>query len=106
MTETLGGGFHIEYATGGGLFLSYRDKTSASSCVQDELYADDLTLIAETRKELQHMMTTLDQACERWGMHINGRRQRSSQWCDRQSTTTETQRLAARRSGILPLPWQ
>ena len=71
MTETLVGVFHIEYATGGGLFLSYCDKT-ASSCVQDALYADDLTLIAETRKELQHMITALDQACERWGMHING----------------------------------
>ena len=72
MTKTLGGGFHIEYATGGGLFLSYRDKASASSCVQDALYADDVTLIAETRNELQHMITTLDKACERWGMHING----------------------------------
>ena len=74
MTETLGEGFHIEYATGGGSFLSYQDKTSASRCVQDALHADDLTLIAETRKELQHMITTLDQACERWGMHMNGER--------------------------------
>ena len=41
MTETLGGGFHIEHATGGGLILSYRDKTSTSSCVQDALYADE-----------------------------------------------------------------
>ena len=67
VTETPGGGFHIEYATDGGSFLSYWDKTSASNCVQDALYADDLTLIAETRKELQHMITTLDKACERWG---------------------------------------
>ena len=72
MTETLGGGLHIDYAIGGGLFLSYRDKTSASSCVQDLLYADDVTLIAETRRELQHMITTLDKACDRWGMRING----------------------------------
>ena len=72
MTETLGEGFHTEYATGGGLFLSYQDKISTSSCVQDALYADDLMLIAETRKKLQHMIHTLDQACERWGMHING----------------------------------
>ena len=72
MTETLEGGLHIEHATGGGLFLTYRDKTSASSCVQDALYTDDLTLIAETRKELQHMITTLVKACEQWGMYING----------------------------------
>ena len=72
MTETLGGGFHIEHATGGGLILLYRDKTSTSSCVQDELYADDLMLTAEARQELQHMITALDQACEQWGMHING----------------------------------
>ena len=71
VTETLGGSHHIEYATGGGLFLLYRDKMSASSCVQDELYTDDLTLIAETRRELQHMITTLDKACDRWGMCIN-----------------------------------
>ena len=72
MTETLGGGLHIDYAIGGGLFLSYRDKTSASSCVQDLLYADDVTLIAETRREQQHMITTLDKACDRWDMRING----------------------------------
>ena len=50
----------------------YWDKTSASNCVQDVLYVDDLMLIAETRKELQDMITTLDKACERWGMYING----------------------------------
>ena len=49
----------------GGLFLSYRRKLSASSRVQDVLYADDLTLIAETRRELQHMITTLNKACDR-----------------------------------------
>ena len=74
MAVALGGGFHIEYATGGCLFPSYRDKTSASSCAQDALYADDLTLIAETSKELQCMITTLDKASERWGMHINGKK--------------------------------
>ena len=74
MTETLGGGFHIEHATGGGLILLYRNKTLTSSCVQDALYAYDLTLIAEARQELQHMITALDQACERWGMNINGER--------------------------------
>ena len=48
----------------------YLGKTSASSCVH-ALYADDLTLIAETTKELQHMIPTLDKACERRGRHMN-----------------------------------
>ena len=54
------------------MILSYRDKTLTSSCVQDELHVDDLTLIAEARQELQDMITALDKAWQRWGMHING----------------------------------
>ena len=53
------------------VFLSYRDKTTASTCIQNVLYADDLTLIAETRRELQHMLDVLDRACTQWGMHIS-----------------------------------
>ena len=37
-----------------------------------ELYTEDLTLIAETRRELQHMITSMDKACDRWGMCSNG----------------------------------
>ena len=70
-TEMLGGGLNIEYTPAGGLFLSYRDKTTASSCIQNVLYADDLTLVAETRRELQHMLDVLDRACTRWGMQIS-----------------------------------
>ena len=55
-TEMLGGGLNIEYTSAGGLFLSYWDKTTASSCIQNVLYADDQTLVAETRRELQHML--------------------------------------------------
>ena len=33
------------------------------------LYADDLTLVAETRRELQHMLDVLDRPCAQWGMH-------------------------------------
>ena len=40
--SVLGGGFHVEYSTGGGLFLSYRDKTTASAHIQDALYVDDM----------------------------------------------------------------
>ena len=48
--------------------LSYRDRTTVSACIQDVLYADDVTLIAETREELQHMLDVLDEACTRWGL--------------------------------------
>ena len=61
----LGGGLHIEYSTGGGLFLSYRDRTTASACIQDVLYANYVTLIAETREELQCMLDVFDEACTR-----------------------------------------
>ena len=70
-TEMMDGGLHVEYSTSGGLFLSYRDKTTALTCIQDVLYADDLTMVAETRRELQHMLDVLDQACSRWGMTIS-----------------------------------
>ena len=70
-TEMLGGGLNIEYTPAGGLFLSYRDKTTASACIQNVLYADDLTLVAETGRELQHMLDVLDRACARWGMQIS-----------------------------------
>ena len=66
----LGGGLHIEYSTGGSLFLFYWNRTKASACGQDVLYANDVTLIAEARKEL-HMLDHLDEACTRWGMRIS-----------------------------------
>ena len=31
----------------------------------------DLTLVAEIRKELQHMLDDLDRACAQWGMQIS-----------------------------------
>ena len=68
---TLGGGLLVEYTTAGGLFLTYRDQTKAATLIQDVLYADDLTLIAELRSELQHMLDVLDGACSCWGMTIN-----------------------------------
>ena len=45
--SVLGGGFHVEYSTGGGLFLSYRDKTPASAHIQDAMYAVDMALVAD-----------------------------------------------------------
>ena len=58
--SVLGGGFHIEYSTGGGLFLSYRDKIPASAHIQDAMYADDMAPIAEFMSEMQHMVKALD----------------------------------------------
>ena len=60
----------VQYATAGGLFLTYRDQTKAATLIQDVLYADDLTLIAESRSELQHMLDVLDGACTLWSMTI------------------------------------
>jgi len=50
----------------------YRTQTKAATLIQDVLYADDLTLIAEARSELQHMLDALDGACSHWSMTING----------------------------------
>ena len=63
--EMTGGGLHVEYTTSGGLFLSYRNKTPMTTCIQNTQYADDLTLVAETWKELQQMLDVLDRACTR-----------------------------------------
>ena len=70
--EMTGGGLHVEYTTSGGLFLSYRDKTPLTTCIQNAQYAEDLTLVAEYRNEQQQMLDALDRACTRWGMRISG----------------------------------
>ena len=62
-TEIPGGGLKINYTTEGGVFLTYRNKTPAVACIQDVLYADDLALVAETRRELQSVVNILDSAC-------------------------------------------
>ena len=67
VAPVLGGGLHVEYSTASGLFLSYRDKTPTLAHIQDAMYADDMAHIAESRSELQHMLTVLDEVCERWG---------------------------------------
>ena len=61
--EMTRGGLYVEYTTRGGLFLSYRDKTPLTTCIQNAKYADDLTLVAENRKELQQMLYALERAC-------------------------------------------
>ena len=84
----LNGGLQIDYTTSEGLFLTYRDKTTASTSIQDALYADDLTLVAESWGELQDMVNAIDNACRWWGMttsanktkiHAVGEQQSSNQ---------------------------
>ena len=67
----LNGGLQIDYTMSEGLFFTYRDKTTASTSIQDALYADDLTLVAEFQGELQDMVNAIDNACRRWGMTIS-----------------------------------
>ena len=43
-----------------------------TTCIQNVQYADNLTLVAENRKELQQMLVALDRACTQWGMRISG----------------------------------
>ena len=60
-TNLLEGGLHIMYTSAGSLFLSYQNITT---CIQNVLYTDELTVIAETRRELQLMLdAVLDGTC-------------------------------------------
>ena len=70
-TDLLGGGLHIEYISDGSLFLSYWSITTASTCILNVLHTDYVILVAETRRELQHMLDIVDRACARWGMQIS-----------------------------------
>ena len=47
---TLNGGLKIDYTMTEGVFLTYRDKTQASPSIQETLYVDNLTLVAESRE--------------------------------------------------------
>ena len=70
-TDLLGGGLHNKYTSVGGLFLSYQSITTASTCILNVLHTDYVILVAETRRELQHMLDIVDRACARWGMQIS-----------------------------------
>ena len=59
---TVSGGHRIDCTITKGVF-SYRDKTPATTSIQDTLYADDLTLVDESRGELQHMINGMDSSC-------------------------------------------
>ena len=62
-SDTFGGGLNIQYTTKGGVFLSYCEKTPAAACIQDVLHTGNLAMVAETRRELQHLVNILDGAC-------------------------------------------
>ena len=51
--------------------MTYRVKTTGASWIRGIQYADDLSLIAENRVHLQHMMYVLDSTCLKWGMTIS-----------------------------------
>ena len=53
------------------VILSYRDKTPLGMDIHNTQYADDLTLIAESRHEIQNMLDVLDRGCRKWEMKIN-----------------------------------
>ena len=65
--ETTGGGLHIKYTT-----TCSWDKTSLITCIKKIQYADDLTIVAENRKELQQMLDALNRACTWWGIRTSG----------------------------------
>ena len=77
--RTLNEDHKIDYTVNEGVFLTYRNKTLASTSIQDTLYADDLTLVAESRGDLQNMVNAIDRACKQWGMSISATSPRSSQ---------------------------
>ena len=62
VTDLLGGGLHIEYLFWRSLPL-IPEHNHSLHMHQNVLHTDDLTLIAETRRELQHMLDIVDRAC-------------------------------------------
>ena len=60
MVTESGEGLKVEYSVNGGVFLSYRDKTPLCMDIHNTQYADDLTLIAESRTEIQNMLDVLE----------------------------------------------
>ena len=61
-----------QYTTSGGLFLTYRDRTPANTRVPNIQYADDFTVCAESRGDLQSNIVVLNSSCTKWSMKING----------------------------------
>ena len=105
-TDLLGGVLHIEYTSDGSLFLSYWSITTASTCIQN--------VLAETRRELQHMLDIVDRACARWGMQISVNttkilaveEQTADQWTTNHPSIHHTAVVSAGENRVFLLPWQ
>ncbi|CAH2242221.1 jg25154 [Pararge aegeria aegeria] len=72
--QTSNEGIRIRFRTDGGVFnLSrLRAYTKVSyDIITEIMYADDLCLVAESPDGLQHLMTSLDVSCRRFGLKIN-----------------------------------
>ena len=52
--------FHVEYSTGGGLFLSYRGKTPASAYIQDAMYVDEIHIYLHSHSLLHNHLISVD----------------------------------------------
>ena len=63
-------GVKIHYKTKGPLSLQYRAKPDGKTVIQIFLYADDATLCAKSRNELQHMLDVLNTTMLQWGLTI------------------------------------
>ena len=58
--RTVNEGLKIDYTVNEGEFLTYRDKRLwHATSIQDTLYTDDLTLVAESWGDLQNMVNAI-----------------------------------------------
>ena len=67
------------------------------------LYVDDLALVAETRRELQHMLKVLDEACTWWGMCISVSKTKIVQVRMEEHQPTSERPILSRRCSPLPI---
>ena len=106
---TLNEGLKIDYTMSEGVFLTYEDKSQASTSIQETLYTDNLTLVAESRGDLQHMVNAIDSACEWWGMTISATKSKdphSGGAAVQQPAIHHAANPTPRRGEVLPLSWQ
>ena len=54
-----------------GIGAKLRDKNGVGWEIKQLLYADDTLLVAETRENLQNIMSEFERACDSMGLKIN-----------------------------------
>lgn len=72
--QHLSEGIRIRFRTTGGLFNLSRLKASTKvsfTIITEIMYADDLCFVADTTAGLQNLITSLDDACTKFGLKIN-----------------------------------